>query len=62
MNPLEIKNDANFIELFDYLNAKTNIEKIYLLALRFYIEDTKKSPSELIDEARKEIKSGLLAD
>lgn len=56
----ELRNDPIIIEWLDSISPKKSTEYNYIRAMVIYTEYAGKSPKELIAEAEKEIKAGLL--
>jgi integrase len=56
----ELKNDPIIIEWMEIINPKKSTEYNYIRAMDIYSEHIGKSPSQLIMEAEKEIRAGLL--
>jgi integrase len=50
-----LKNDLTINQWMETINPKKNTIKAYLIAMQEYTEYTKKSPTELIDEAELEV-------
>jgi integrase len=56
----DLKNDIRIIEWFDTISPKKATERNYIRSMQNFTEWIGKSPEELIIEAEKEIKAGLL--
>lgn len=56
----EIRNDPHVIELFEMMQYSKATEHNYVSALRCYTDYMNKSPSDLIDDAKGEIKTGRM--
>jgi len=56
----QLKYDPIVADWIDTINPKKTTEHNYISALEIYTKYTGKSPEELITEAEKEIKAGLL--
>lgn len=58
---MSFANDEKVIQWLDQIEAKESTRKTYVVFIDKFCECIKKSPTELIEEATKEIKQGLLA-
>lgn len=59
METKDIADDAMVIEWLDTIEAKPNTSRNYVLAMKYFSKYTGKAPTELIKEARDEIRKGL---
>ena len=59
MKTRELQKDSIINEWFDTINPSDNTQKHYLSAMQKYTDFTGKTPEELIDEAEKEIDTGV---
>jgi|GEM_PF-331141 len=62
MQARELRNDKTIKRWLLNSNFQPNTQKGYILALQHYTEYTKKTPEQLIQEAKAEIKAGKLMD
>jgi integrase len=60
MKMRELLEDSFIVEWFDTINSSDRTQKHYLSAMQIYTKFTGKTPVELINEAEKEIKDGIL--
>lgn len=60
MNREELKKEETILKLFAVLSLEDNTKWTYCNAMQHYTEFTGKTPTELIDEAKEDIKAGLL--
>lgn len=60
MDSSEIRNDICVIEFFDMMQFRPATEKNYVMALVSYTDYMNRSPVDLIDDARQEIRSGRM--
>jgi integrase len=58
----ELKNDKYVIRWLQRVRARPNTKELYLTGLQFYTEFTNKNPTELIEEAKKEIRERVEVD
>jgi hypothetical protein len=56
----DIANDDAVIEWLDIVEAKPNTSRNYVLAMKYLSNKTRKTPTQLLEEARDEIRKGVL--
>jgi integrase len=60
MKVSDLKMDETIIEWLTIINVKANTERNYLLGFQWFTEYTGKEPEELLPEAEKEVRDGIL--